>query len=86
MRHNRFDLYESMEGWQDAENDIAAVLRAEINLVNAGKKDAADGWKEVKAVLRKYAPWGATDTEPRNACAHTFGRSTGTEPEDWVWA
>lgn len=86
MNSNPFCLYESVEGWQEATNDIAGVMRAEINLVNAGKKDAKDGWKEIRAVLRKYDAWGALDTEPRNICAHRFGRSTWTDPEDWIWS
>lgn len=86
MNDNPFSLYESVEGWQEATNDIAGIMRAQINLVRQNKIDAADGWKEIRAVLRKYEPWGAMDTEPRYICAHRFGRSTGTEPEDWIWS
>lgn len=81
---NPFSLLET-EGWQESSQDIISVIRTEINLVNQGKKDAADGWKEIRAVLRKYQPWGATDCEPRHLAASTFGRSTGTDPETWIW-
>ena len=84
MRDNPYALYSSLAGMTDATNDIAAVIRAQVNLVKAGKIDPADGWKEIRAVLRKYEPWIALNTEPRNICAHKYGRLTGTEPEDWI--
>lgn len=84
VRDNPYSLYSTLCGMTDATNDIDAVIRAQVNLVNAHKIDAADGWKEIRAVLRKYEPWIALNTEPRNICAHKYGRLTGTEPEDWI--
>jgi len=72
MNRNPFCLYENVEGWQEATNDIAAVIKAQVNLVNAGKKDVMDGWKEVAAVLRKYEPWGANDSASREEAHDTF--------------
>jgi hypothetical protein len=86
MRDNPYCLYSTLAGMTDATNDIDAVIRAQVNRVKAGKIDPTDGWMEIRAVLRKYEPWGAMDTEPRNICAHKYGRSTGTEPEDWIWS
>jgi hypothetical protein len=86
MNDNPFSLYSTLQGMTDASNDIAAVIRAQYNLVKQGKIDPADGWKEIRAVLRKYEAWGALDTEPRNICAHRYARLTGTDPETWIWS
>jgi len=72
VRDNPYCLYDSIAGMTDATNDIDAVIRAQVNLVKAGRIDAADGWKEIQAVLRKYEPWGAMDTEPRNIAHRKF--------------
>lgn len=68
MNDNPFALYSTLQGMTDASNDIEGVIKAQINLVKAGKIDPTDGWKEIRAVLRKYEPWGGMDTEPRNIC------------------
>jgi len=68
MNSNPFCLYESVEGWQEATNDIAGVIKAQVNLVKQNKIDPDDGWKEIRAVLLKYEAWGGLDTEPRNIC------------------
>lgn len=70
MRDNPFCLYSTLAGMTDATNDIDGVIKAQVNLVKAGKIDAMDGWQEIRAVLRKYEPWGGMDTEPREIC-HT---------------
>ena len=72
MRDNPYCLYASLCGMTDATNDIDAVIRAQVNLVKAGKIDPTDGWVEIRAVLRKYEPWGAMDTEPRNIARRKF--------------
>jgi len=47
VRDNPYCLYDSIAGMTDATNDIDAVIRAQVNLVKAGRIDAADGWKEI---------------------------------------
>lgn len=65
MRDNPFELYDN-PGWEDASKDIAAVIKAQVNLVNTRKIDVEDAVKEIGAVLRKYEPWGATAAKTRN--------------------
>jgi hypothetical protein len=86
VNNNPFSLYSTLAGMTDASNDIEGVIKAQVNLVKANKIDAADGWKEIRAVLRKYEPWGGMDTEPRNICAERYGKATDTNPGDWIWA
>lgn len=71
MNDNPFSLYDD-PGWQEASNDIASVIKAQVNLVKQNKIDAADGWKEIRAVLRKYQPWGANDSASREEAHDTF--------------
>jgi len=72
MNNNPFSLYESVDGWQEATNDIAGVIKAQVNLVNRGKIDIEDAVKEIRAVLHKYEPWGATNTKPRHIVVSQF--------------
>lgn len=72
MNNNPFALFTDRPGWEDASIDIAAVIKAQINLVKQNKIDATDGWKEIQAVLRKYEPWGANDSASREAASDAY--------------
>jgi hypothetical protein len=72
--HNPLNLRESEHGWEQASHDILAILKIAQREYEENKKDANEAYKEVKAVLRKYQPWGACDTEPAWYCARTFCR------------
>ena len=61
----------------DASNDIAGVIKAQINLVKSYKIDAADGWKEIRAVLRKYEPWGGMSIKTLTTCHIQFWNAIG---------
>lgn len=72
VNSNPFCLNESVEGWQEVNNDIANVIKAQSNLVNRGKVDIVDAVKEIGAVIRKYEPWGATNTKTRRIVVSLF--------------
>jgi hypothetical protein len=80
---NIFDLYESEPGWKEATNDIQAVIKIAKRKVSEGE-DPSVAYKEVSAVLRKYEPWGACDSEPEWAAAKMFCRGTDLDPSDFA--
>lgn len=85
MNHdtNPFELYESVPGWKDASIDIAAVIKVAKMQVTKGI-DPQVAFKEIVAVLRKYSPWGACDSEPEWHAAKLFCAGTVLEPEDFA--
>jgi hypothetical protein len=84
MNHNSnpFELYSSMSGWREASVDIEAVIKVAKRQVAKGV-DPQRAYREVRAVLHKYSPWGAADTEPRWAAADLFCQGTDMDPSDF---
>lgn len=84
MTENPLELYESVEGWQEASNDILAVIKIARREYQSKMKDADEAYKEVNAVLRKYEPWGSGDTEPTWHSAKIFCRGfPELDPDDF---
>ena len=84
MDHNTnpFELYQSVEGWKEASIDIEAVIKVAKRKVDDGA-DPHEAYKEVNAVLHKYSPWGAEDTEPCWAAAIIFCQGRKLHPDDF---
>ena len=80
---NIFQLYESEPGWEEATIDIQAVIKIAKRKVFEGE-DPNTAFKEVDAVLRKYSPWGACDSEPEWAAAKMFCQGTDLDPSDFA--
>ncbi len=85
MNHdsNPFELYQAVPGWKEASIDIEAVINVAKKKVLMGvEPDVA--YKEVNAVLHKYSPWGAEDSEPVWHAAKLFCESTLLDPTDFA--
>jgi len=84
MTDNPLELYESEPGWKEATQDILSVIKIARREYQTKKKDADEAYKEVSAVLRKYEPWGAGDSEPCWAAARIFCRGfPELDPDDF---
>jgi len=83
MNDNPLELYEAMEGWKEASNDILAILKIARNQYQT-TKDADVAYAQVSQVLHKYSPWGAEDSEPCWAAAKIFCRGfPELDPDDF---
>lgn len=80
---NTFELYEAEPGWEEATNDIKSIIKvAKIQVKNGVDPQVA--YKEVKAVLHKYSPWGAEDSEPEQVAAKLFCKGLDLDPCDFT--
>lgn len=86
MNHdsNPFELYQSKPGWKEASIDIEAVVNVAKIQVAKGV-DPKVAYKEVSAVLRKYSPWGAEDTEPCYHAAKLFCKGTTLDASEFYY-
>ena len=83
MNNNPLDLYESIPGWEEASKDIISIIKiARYEYVKTN--DATEAYREVKAVLHKYSPWGSMDSEPEWAAAKMFCKGFDLDPSDFA--
>ena len=83
MNNNPLDLYESISGWEEASKDIISIIKiARMEYVKTN--DATEAYREVKAVLHKYSPWVATDSEPEWAASKMFCKGFDLDPSDFA--
>lgn len=82
---NPFELYRPMPGWKEASIDIEAVIKvAKIKV--AKLEDPMLAYNEIRAVLHKYSPWGATDGPPTMIACQIFCEGTDLDPNEFYWA